>query len=1571
MALAGMQAKVALEHRRAQQEAEGEEAARDEGEGALDLLSDASMSKVGADRIARARMASEARSGEAPSRVPSAPLRTASALASPGGGELPKAVLSDIRALYQKRIQRKSHYLELFAFLLYSCMYLAILFLQRQAYSAYEVNFTMVNNFVPSDGDEPAQAMGGQEDIYLWLQGLLDNTWSDPVCGDGTCEFPYEFPSYGRFGCQADCGRLATTEPDAAQLRIEIYADFTHYSSSLSATELMVKSSWNLCPVPGTAAHGLDCWFDADQKFSDTRVDRTGANAITLNDVVPDGFARDGDPTGTGWELRVKGDIFHKVRGRVLDQKNYLLREAVASKRESAAQQEQRWVEQLAWFDDARDFFLQENLTDDTLHSVNETYYDDLNQLKRAAPFAIKAAAVRIQNEVIQEDQDATIESILSFTAGRRAEAETRIAREREDSASPRQCGIGNVVCTHKFLVDVQKLVPGRLPSVVDCDSGLYNCTEWDISVFPEEIVYVDSVPYPADNRTDLEAFLLATGQSELEVINSPQNWRGGRTEYLECDICSRASAGEDDEICRCQRGGMIPSNFCNCSADILQPHCMEYISTLDGYNTETARRRLLTGEVLSYTAAYEPLSAFSAAARQLLDAGASSGERRMAQYETLDALDDVLSAVTPLVAVEQGQGRRMLSVGGVGSVTMASATRAAEARGLDGARASMVGEVVAGAHGVVIDDALVAHDTLRAALRRLASAGAEVPQARRALQQAGDVDDVLLALSGVSDQTDILRKELDGLQREVVAAKTVAEEAAADDTLLKTLNAGFSEIAEGQEVLTNLLNEVLGKQSEAAAVAQAAAAAQAEVAALKGAAASRELSVIAEAESKKAQFDAYLESGNILTPEQHEVIVKELYARKWMELRKINLAAKPCSTTTRAFRFSLDKYISQRNYQRSDRVRKIGSTNRVVAGLLLHLTRYDTSECSSDSFANIVDTCLSGLTREPYGTDPMFKRGTNLYNAELENDKSKALYYNCSFQAQLDDVSPDSEFYQLYTANLTVGGESYREPFCPALYNTKELPYAFHYMPMEGFEDGYPVFFDINLSEEGVMKYFTYVLEALYLDDLARGLTVQLVTYNGELEYFANSRVTFSFKEGGTISVNYNVQTVKVTLYEDTEDWVRFGLEVMLALGVLIAAFFECKEAFTTWRETGSLMVHFSSVWNYIDALSIGLQIAALVIWWDFVLTKANTFECDLRYDVYKDLSSPARLLQNNYDTDGGIFSLVPDSYGADLDRLAAMYGAINDMTNQQILYMTLNGINIMLTLLRILKLMDFQPRLGVVTRSLGLAASDLGHFFILAMIIFLGYSMMAHLIFGYSIKNFSTLGLAINTCFEILLGEISVNAELMRLNSLEKIPAVIFFWSYEILVFMILLNFLLAIIVDAFSDVKSQIEETRGLPEEVATYVGEGMSSMLQTLNLGAKDYVSDEAIAKQLDQWADEEEQQEEKEDAERVLNVGDEALSAEQIAVLLRAASVAGDGDEHALEGKELDRVVAAIMERFGEELDADDAERQERKAEKQRSREALVDNLAAVLDGQEKILKKLAEGQKIQKQKERR
>lgn len=78
----------------------------------------------------------------------------------------------------------------------------------------------------------------------------------------------------------------------------------------------------------------------------------------------------------------------------------------------------------------------------------------------------------------------------------------------------------------------------------------------------------------------------------------------------------------------------------------------------------------------------------------------------------------------------------------------------------------------------------------------------------------------------------------------------------------------------------------------------------------------------------------------------------------------------------------------------------------------------------------------------------------------------------------------------------------------------------------------------------------------------------------------------------------------------------------------------------------------------------------------------------------------------------------------------------------------------------------MDFQPRLGVVTRSLALAGPDLVHFALVAGMVFVGYAMMAHLIFGNSIDAFSTFDEAVNTNFEILLGNIDVNSELRLLT-------------------------------------------------------------------------------------------------------------------------------------------------------------------------------------------------------------
>lgn len=87
-----------------------------------------------------------------------------------------------------------------------------------------------------------------------------------------------------------------------------------------------------------------------------------------------------------------------------------------------------------------------------------------------------------------------------------------------------------------------------------------------------------------------------------------------------------------------------------------------------------------------------------------------------------------------------------------------------------------------------------------------------------------------------------------------------------------------------------------------------------------------------------------------------------------------------------------------------------------------------------------------------------------------------------------------------------------------------------------------------------------------------------------------------------------------------------------------------------------------------------------------------------------------------------------------------------------------------------RLLRAMDFQPRLGVVTRALQLAAPDLLNFFLVAGSVFLCYCVMGFLIFGNSLPWFATLGTSINTCFEMLLGEFAdVNTDLRALGGLQ----------------------------------------------------------------------------------------------------------------------------------------------------------------------------------------------------------
>eukprot|EP00898_Chlorokybus_atmophyticus_P002538 jgi/Chlat1/3285/Chrsp22S03531 len=431
-----------------------------------------------------------------------------------------------------------------------------------------------------------------------------------------------------------------------------------------------------------------------------------------------------------------------------------------------------------------------------------------------------------------------------------------------------------------------------------------------------------------------------------------------------------------------------------------------------------------------------------------------------------------------------------------------------------------------------------------------------------------------------------------------------------------------------------------------------------------------------------------------------------------------------------------------------------VGLTNRILAGILLHTTRYHIDNCSDISrFAKLLPDarCRSWEGDiNPYGADPVYVRSSKFYSEAAARDPNK--YYS------------------------------------PSDINNHGVPYGFFPMPaVKNFRPaGFPTVVAVDLDAGEAARFIDYLEDAFFIDDVqTKDLYVQFVTYNVVLQLFSNFRVTFGFNDGGSVSIKPSIVSVSVEHYNSMIECFRAALEVVLLLGIAAEVYFEGSDIYRTWVRTGSVLAHYGSFWNYIDAVSIALLFTAVITWVTFVLKYATRFDTPGFYNIY----AAAETGSGRF----GPHALKLDADGEGMRDFVAMLAQVNTL------------------------LCDFQPRMGLLTRTLDRAAVDLAHFFFLAILVFLCYATLALIAFGETIKDFSQLWLACVTLFQMLLGDTDVNSQLMQQNGLMYFVGVVFFWSYIILVFFILFNFLIAIVIDAFADVKADAKTSRSMGYEL----------------------------------------------------------------------------------------------------------------------------------------------------------
>mmetsp|Transcript_43647 Transcript_43647/g.78470 ORF Transcript_43647/g.78470 Transcript_43647/m.78470 type:complete len:864 (-) Transcript_43647:186-2777(-) len=134
---------------------------------------------------------------------------------------------------------------------------------------------------------------------------------------------------------------------------------------------------------------------------------------------------------------------------------------------------------------------------------------------------------------------------------------------------------------------------------------------------------------------------------------------------------------------------------------------------------------------------------------------------------------------------------------------------------------------------------------------------------------------------------------------------------------------------------------------------------------------------------------------------------------------------------------------------------------------------------------------------------------------------------------------------------------------------------------------------------------------------------------------------------------------------------------------------------------------------------------------------------------------------------------------------------------------------------MLRLFKSFSAQGRLAVVTRTLSDAAPDMAHFFIVFFAVYFCLTVNSMLLFGQDIAGFATLDRAILSCFRALFGDFDWG----EVTESSLLMAAMWFWIFVLVMSVTLLNFLLAILMDAYAIVKENSKDELTLMSQIET--------------------------------------------------------------------------------------------------------------------------------------------------------
>ncbi|XP_031568814.1 polycystin-1-like [Actinia tenebrosa] len=300
----------------------------------------------------------------------------------------------------------------------------------------------------------------------------------------------------------------------------------------------------------------------------------------------------------------------------------------------------------------------------------------------------------------------------------------------------------------------------------------------------------------------------------------------------------------------------------------------------------------------------------------------------------------------------------------------------------------------------------------------------------------------------------------------------------------------------------------------------------------------------------------------------------------------------------------------------------------------------------------------------------------------------------------------------------------------------------------------------NVNPNRLETIKSMQKLELEIWIDRYTRAIFTEFSLYNAYSNFFCVVTMLTEIIPTGGYYHYVQFRPIRLYRYTGPEQLTIMAFEIIYFAFLFMFTYSEIKELYRRRKK------YFEDPWNYLEFLVIGMSFSAVGLY--FARFAFGKF-------------AVKSMKENPNDFISFTYLLLLEEY-----QVATL------------------GFAVFFAILKSLRLLRFNRRMSLLTETVKACGKPLFSFFIMFMVIFLAYVQFAIIVFGPHDENYSSFTTCVSTMMSLTLGGFDFDA-LMANN---RIFGPIFFFTYMIYVFMILVNVFLSIINDTLAEVKSDVD-------------------------------------------------------------------------------------------------------------------------------------------------------------------